>query len=1835
MSKGLVIAWDTFDNTNDPPSIEVFADGVSVGNFPQTFPFNNTDQVVAIHWDFNGLDITVGGVAICTNLQTSGFVPAAGNKFAFSARTGGATQDAYIDDLAITTATSIPIETGGPIISEFCADNTRFEDEDVEAPDWIEIYNGQNTPVNLGGWHLTDNLGVPGRWTFPSVNVGAYQYLVVYASAKNRQLTNQPLHTDFTLQKAGGTIALTRPDNTVASEFTYGPQVEDVSFGEQGNLRTTGYMFPATPGAKNDGQIAAGPPSEEVVWSRESGLITGATSLSIAAAQAAGSVIRYTTNNTDPTASSAIYDPASPPAAFSFTNSVNFRARVFTADHLPGPVSSRTFLRLDPTLTNYAGSGRTFSSHLPIIVLDSFGVPVDSYTDPGQARPFRYTYSVVFDRDPATGRASLSGTPNYIGRGATHVRGESSSGFPQKQYSWELWNDENRDKEASLLGMPAESDWVLHAPYTDKTLMRNFLVYTRMFQWRGEGAGMRTKFCEVFFNQENGQAVSTADYRGIYVLVEKIKRARDRVEVQKLNSLTTDPAKITGGYIFKKDKPSVGNTSWTTTGGIPLETQDPEVLNSPQLNYLRGYLNGFESALNGANFADPTNGYQAFIDRDSFIDNQWWVEVAKQIDGYRISTYYYKDRGGKIVNLPLWDYNLSLFNADYSAGDTPTGWYYTTVSGSNYPWYPRLHQDVNYRVRHWDRYWELRRTIFANTGAGPENFLNLIDSTAAELLNGGSGNVGNNTPAMPAEQENAVMRHFRRWRILGTYVWPNPAGFAQRTTYQSEITAMKNFINARLAWIDDQNFVGTVIYRPPVLSSNGGSVPSGTSLTIAPYAGTPPTGRTYATGTLYYTLDGSDPRLHGGAVAPGAIPYTGPITLTGPATVNARLLSATGNNWSPVANAEFTVDTVPASAANLVVSEVMYHPRAATPEESAAGYGENDFEFVELLNVGTQSIDLTGCELRDAVNFDFDVADPGTLTLAPGARLLVVANRAAFAARYGDNPATKIAGVFSGSLSNSGELFTLRAASGEIIAQFTWADVDPWPAGADVGGASLLLSNPTPNPDYTAPASWRASLQADGSPGLGEAPIVVTLDASEITATSAKLNAEINPNGSDASAEFVIADVHYPAGNLAGSITPTIVSQALTGLAPHTAYTVTAVSTNAVASRTGAPVIFNTLNRLPEVQPKSFHFPTRDPVTLDILAAAVSDPDGDALTITEVGAGQHGVVTTDGQKVFYAPSDAYAGNDTFTYTVNDGFGGTASGTITLENAAPIAQLDSVESNGEPVTFDPRSNDTDADSDSLSVASVTQGSAGTVTITETGSIQYTPGAAYVRRDSFSYTITDGSATATATVQVRTTEPRPVIGAAKGAAVPGEPAGTVYGDLGVPTMGVFSGSVLVGSNAHRAIFAPDGSVRLQEGDPAPGIDGAVIAKLGEPSGQAVIVKLSGANVRPQNDTALYVGLINGPVQLGAREGSSVDGSSLKAFLSIDGNGATTFFRCKLSGAGVKSANDVALGAVLADGTMRVLTREGKIVGGKTIAVLGTLVGARGTLAESRWRAGEDAIGVRLTLDGKTQAVYTIPTSATSSDQWTLWAQTGDDCVARGKAATFGLPGFGPDGAAYTTQLLRERFGSVGKSNDTLMLREKVENLNLVADESGTIPGSDGAPLPGVRFKKFLDPVAGADGRIAFIATVTGQGVRATNNTGIWFTAGDGSVRLLARAGDLAPGGGRWASFESLALPDGVESAPLFTGLLALDAGAGVSRTNRRGLWAADSGGTLHLLLRAGRPLTVNGAARTIESFVALAPAPDSLGAAQGFDQEGNVTALVTFTDGSEAIVAISLP
>ena len=1210
MPSGIVIAWDVFNNGgSDNPSVEVFCNGVSVGNFPSatltdaplpdggTFtltnpvsagttapipvnavaatvqaamravagweavtvtggasgpwsinhglvgaysdPVSDTTAVVpansavyvtkttvgnatsneqwsisqrayrgravAIHWDYNGLDVTVNGTPMITDLSTPGFVPAVGNKFAFSARCEASnTMDMFLDDVSLTTQQLQPVETDGPVISEFMADNGGvLQDEDTDSPDWIEIYNGQNATVNLAGWRLTNTQGNNSMWTFPSISMAPYTYKIGYASGKNRTVATGQLHTNFTLPKEGGYLALVKPDGvTIATEFTYGVQYPDVSYGEKSPGRTLGYLQPSTPGLKLPYSTAqaAGGPAEDVVWSRVGGIITGSTPVAITAPIAPGAVVRYTLNNTEPGAVSPIYNPASPPTSFTVTATATIRARIYTPGLLPGSVSSRTFLLIDSSLTNYNGSGQVFSSHLPIIVIDSFGVPVDTYTD-GSNRPYRLSYAVTLDKDPGSGRASLTQpVVDFQGRGGTHVRGSSSAGFPQRQYAWETWDNDNKDKDASILGMPAESDWVLYAPYDDKVLFRNFLIYTRMRQLTGgDGFAMRPRFCEVFFNQEPGQPVSASDYRGVYVLMEKIKIGKDRVDLQKLNSMTTDPAAITGGYILKHDRVNTGDSVFNTPGGVQVGSVDPDQWNTVQTNYLQTYFNNFETALNGPNFGDPATGYQAYIDRDTFIYNQWFIEIAKQIDGYRLSQYFWKDRGGKVKNGPIWDYNLALSNADYLEGYIPTGWYYTQLAGADYAWYPRLHQHTTgaypYELRHWDLYWELRRGLFATA-----NVLGEIDSEAATLLNGSTTRVTNNMAPLAPLLENSVMRHYRKWPVLGIYLWPNAPGFDQRIYFNSngvastgEVDFMKDWLTQRLTWIDNQNSVKSVIYRPPNFSKYGGNINAGTQLTMTPYTGTAPANYSYAGGTIYYTTDGSDPRNASGL--PAGTAYSVPVTLNASQTVKARLYDA--QNWSPLTTSTFIVNAVPASAANLVVSELMYNPVNATNAEIGLGYSTNDFEYIELLNVSASNVDLSNVAFTEGVLFNFGANNPSLLTVPPGGRVVVVKGASAFTSRYGNTPAVKVAGPFSGSFSNGGERITLLGATGAAIAQFTYGGAEPWPVDADGpvydnsappqligGGYSLVLNNPAAGVDYNNGANWRSSAQVGGTPGL-------------------------------------------------------------------------------------------------------------------------------------------------------------------------------------------------------------------------------------------------------------------------------------------------------------------------------------------------------------------------------------------------------------------------------------------------------------------------------------------------------------------------------------------------------------------------------------------------------------------------------------------------------------------------------------------------------------------------------------------------------------------------------
>lgn len=265
----------------------------------------------------------------------------------------------------------------------------------------------------------------------------------------------------------------------------------------------------------------------------------------------------------------------------------------------------------------------------------------------------------------------------------------------------------------------------------------------------------------------------------------------------------------------------------------------------------------------------------------------------------------------------------------------------------------------------------------------------------------------------------------------------------------------------------------------PEFSQHGGSVPADYPLAIANPGGA---------GLIYFTLDGTDPRLSGGAVLPAAQIYNGsPVVLSSSTTVKARILN--GADWSALTTGDFIVGAVPASSANLVISEINYDPSNSLPAEIAAGFADaNDFEFVEILNISANRVDLTDLEFTQGITFHFNSG--GIHSVEPGQRVLVVENSAAFAFRYGSGKPVAGEFEFNSNLNNGGETIALSHNNGssyDTLRSFRYDDDPPWPSGLRGSGFTLVLDHPLDNPDHSLPQNWRPSAAgSDGTPGAGD-----------------------------------------------------------------------------------------------------------------------------------------------------------------------------------------------------------------------------------------------------------------------------------------------------------------------------------------------------------------------------------------------------------------------------------------------------------------------------------------------------------------------------------------------------------------------------------------------------------------------------------------------------------------------------------------------------------------------------------------------------------------------------
>jgi spore coat protein CotH len=399
------------------------------------------------------------------------------------------------------------------------------------------------------------------------------------------------------------------------------------------------------------------------------------------------------------------------------------------------------------------------SSNLPILIIQT----ENNQTIPDDPK-IKAQLSIIYKGNGL--RNNITDTVfHYKGTIGIELRGNSSQNFPKKPYNFETRDSAGAGIDVPLLGMPADNDWVLNASYLDHTFARNILASHMSLS-----AGRWASSCRLV------EVVLNGNYQGLYVLMEKIKRTKNRLNIAKLNPDEIYEPDITGGYIFEI-------TGFENNFGSSRNLKYPEYADAApeQIAYIKQYDDNFRNVMASANYMDPTTGYNAWIDVGSFVDELIVQEAMRNSDAYGWSGYFHKDKGGKLKAGPVWDFDQSAGNSSYPDNGVITGWLFSHPSTSNTPFFwPLLFEDPVFAYKVKLRWLELRSGPYQTN-----TLLAKIDSIASLL-------------------SEAQAREFAQWQVLGKYIWRETNGYQQRNTYQKEIDYLKSFLTQRWNWIDSE-----------------------------------------------------------------------------------------------------------------------------------------------------------------------------------------------------------------------------------------------------------------------------------------------------------------------------------------------------------------------------------------------------------------------------------------------------------------------------------------------------------------------------------------------------------------------------------------------------------------------------------------------------------------------------------------------------------------------------------------------------------------------------------------------------------------------------------------------------------------------------------------------------------------------------------------------------------------------------------------------------------------------------------------------------------------------
>jgi len=957
------------------------------------------------------------------------------------------------------------------------------EEDDYDPPskfsDWVELQNWGDTAVNLGEWSLTDDPAVPGKWRFPAdTMLPGGGFLVVMCD--DRDEANAPAgpatrwHTNFRLNQHGGGLALFNDAAQLVDSLllNYPSQVSFCSYGRvPDDPQRFGFLGYATPGATNTGPAYVGRLGP-VEFLDSSGLelnggIYSAPALTLTLRNATpGAVIRYTLDGTEPAEwNGTIYSQPLVLVQSDEKTANVVRARAFSPGWLSSKVKTATYLlRQAPALTNLA------------VLLLSGKPSQDWYAPDG-------LLAIVGGQWVPGGEGSIwqaSGPQSYnfaLGAGAP----------AEREVHWEYYfppdlygagqqpiranvglrvaaSDDSRPR-LRLTGAASSSPW----PPMDETEKTSFNVY-----FGGEfGPGVLDY--SLFTNY------TVKEFKHLRLRAGKNDIANPFITDELVRRLWLDLGQVGARGLFCS---LYVNGVYKGVYNLSERFREPffqahyRSQANWDVNYSWDWVNGDELALNQLLDA---------LDLD-LADLANWRSITNRLDIDNAADYYLLN-----IYCAMWDWPDSNFviARERSAGPDRRFRFavwdaegaFNVIGYAHGASYNTIVNDLVVDSTH-PNYWAPLVHIFRRLASCQEFQLRFADRVNRHMFNGGvlddrdpdgvgplRSHFGNRLNELVQEVASAVEYNSGSAMTLSAFNhWVSPT--SGRRSYLLDTTAGRRMLRVAGFW---------PVTEPPRFSQHGGTVSNGFSLSMTSTVAT--AGQTAA---IYFSADKRDPRLEGGNLDPLASLYTNRVPITQVVTLKARARNNATGEWSPLTEATFAPAAVPASSENLAVVELMYHPPDATAAEQAAGFqNADDFEFLRLQNIGAAPIDLQGVRFVDGIGFDYSQGSMRYLN--PGANVLVVANQKAFQLRYSPDCGTSIAGEYTGNLSNAGERLRLVGSNNDVLRDFTWGDVWPWPIAADGDGPSLLLVGPEANPDPANPASWTVSACPGGLP-CGEAP---------------------------------------------------------------------------------------------------------------------------------------------------------------------------------------------------------------------------------------------------------------------------------------------------------------------------------------------------------------------------------------------------------------------------------------------------------------------------------------------------------------------------------------------------------------------------------------------------------------------------------------------------------------------------------------------------------------------------------------------------------------------------